>query len=428
MTLSSLARLAIVGCLLVAAGCGDARAPTVPTPPSTPAPGSGLEVAFTLAVDALGSQDALTGVSEVTVDASVSPGSKLRYLVDFGDGTTATQAVARHVYATAGRYQVTVTVTDAAGRTATSSRSLVVASPLGTWLYSGYLALAQTVEVRTLTLTAQEGLTVRGTLKRAGEQTAITGTLTEDRRVRLVADHPPETLEGAVPSRLSGNRAAWVLTSRGGPADGETLAYTPVDEPSGPGPDAVLKVRFFSFSAPYAIAGISPILFDGSTSRGEGLTYFIEFGDGQVETSSTAVHPIDKAGEYTAQLTVVDRFGRLDSETVAFRVRTLVICCGGSWKSSNSIVSSSLTIRAQNGSAIAGTFDEDGHHAEFGQPFTGAVDADGSVRLTIEDSGVTLDGKLTLGPYWDSPRLVLRYVSGPHNGTTLTFYFDDGPG
>src|SRR6266550_3347526 len=60
--------------------------PTTPTRTS-PTPGSAPEPAFTLTMDRLGSQDALTGVSETTVDAGASTESGLRYLVDFGDGT-----------------------------------------------------------------------------------------------------------------------------------------------------------------------------------------------------------------------------------------------------------------------------------------------------------------------------------------------------
>jgi PKD repeat protein len=359
------------------------------------------------------------------VDARASTGSGLRYLVEFGDGTTTTDEVAQHVYDAAGAYRVTLTVTDASGRTATRSRPLVVASPVGVWLYSGYLARAHAVEVRTLTLTAQDGLTVRGLLKTARErETVVTGTLTPDRRIRLAVDHPSETLEGVVPSVLSGDRAVWTLTSRGGPADGETLTYIPrIGEPSGPPPDAVLKMRFFSFSAPFAIKEISPILFDGSTSRGEGLTYFIEFGDRQVATTATAVHSIDEVGNYTARLTTVDRFGRSNVETAAYEVRTLVTNCDYcQWQGMGTYY---LTIGSQSGTAITGLF----HDYNVSPPvaFTGTVDADGDVRLRLANSNVTLVGTMTLAwRDYESNRLVLTYVGGPRNGQTLSFYYRNG--
>ena len=66
------------------------------------------------------------------------------------------------------------------------------------------------------------------------------------------------------------------------------------------------------------------MLFDGSVSRGDGLSYFLEFGNRQVAEASTATHPIEKEGSYQARLTVVDRFGRLDSESVPYAAMSLV--------------------------------------------------------------------------------------------------------
>ena len=365
----------------------------------------------------------MTGVSEVTVDAGGSTGAGLRYRVEFGDGTTASEAVSRHVYDVAGTYSVTVTLTDASGRTTTTSRELVVASPLGAWLYSGYLARVRAVEVRTLTLTARDGLTVRGVLTRAGAgESAVTGFLTPDRRIRLTVERQSETLEGVLPSVMTGERAALMLAARGGPADGETLTFTPrIGEPTGPAPDAVLKMRFFSFSAPFAIKEISPIQFDGSTSRGEDLRYFIEFGDQQFTTDATAVHPINQVGQYTARLTAVDRFGRSDVETTSFEVRTLV---ANGWYYWWEGAGGLIRIQSQKGTAVAGTLTL---YRNFDvTSFTGTADGNGDVRLALAGSDVALVGTLTLrwtGYY--SNELALKYVGGPHNGETLTFHFRD---
>jgi hypothetical protein len=87
---------------------------------------------------------------------------------------------------------------------------------------------------------------------------------------------------------------------------------------------ALLKMRFFSFGEPFAVKQISPVLFDGSGSRGEGLTYYLEFGDGQSTTAASATHPMQKEGKYVARLTVVDRYGRSDSETRELEACTLV--------------------------------------------------------------------------------------------------------
>ena len=423
MIRSRLFQLLVLAGLLASAGCDRSSPPsTAPTP--APSPGAGPDASFKLTVDALGSQDALAGVSEVTVDAGASTGSALRYRVDFGDGTMATEPIARHVYDKAGAYRIAVTVTDATDRIATASRELTVASPLGAWLYSAYIARARAVEVRTLTLTSQEGATVRGVLVRPGtSDSPITGRLTSDRRISLTIDRLGETLEGVVPSVLAPNVATWTLAARGGPVDGETLVFTArPGEPTGPGPDATLRMRFFSFGAPFGVKEISPILFDASTSRGDGLTYFIEFGDREIAQSVTAVHPIAEPGEYTARLTAVDRFGRANSETVTFEVRSLVT--KGyyvQWEGSGGI----LLIHTQRGTAITGDIFRYGGNPTI--PFSGNVNADGSVRLELAGSEGTLVGSLNL-PWTDyySNRLELTYVGGPRNGQTVTLHFRQG--
>ena len=315
-------------CMALAAGwfsvsCGDS--PTRPSQgPVQPPAGTDPVARLTVTIDSLGSREAVAALSNVTVDATGSTGGPA-VAIDFGDGTRVTQAVARHVYADAGTYTATVSVTDGSGKTSTASQQVVVASPLGTWLYSGYLTRARRVEVRTLALTAQTGTTVGGF---------------RTRTVNAIARSPPRSPTSGQsesfstikrrPWRSSSKRAdrragASGVVARGGPADNERLRFQPVrGSPVGTPPDAVLTMRFFSFEAPFAIRQISPIRFDGSTSRGEESTYYIEFGDGQVTTDAVAVHPMDRVGEHTARLTVVDRFGRSDSEATTYEVRTLV--------------------------------------------------------------------------------------------------------
>lgn len=67
-----------------------------------------------------------------SVDGSASSdpdGSIAGYAWTFGDGATATGAVASHSYATAGTYTIGLTVTDIAGQTAATTRSLTVTTP-----------------------------------------------------------------------------------------------------------------------------------------------------------------------------------------------------------------------------------------------------------------------------------------------------------
>ena len=302
-----------------------------------------------------------------------------------------------------------------------------MASPLGTWLYSGYLTRARRVEVRTLALTAQAGTTVRGFLNANRERDRpVTATLANERTIRIVLDDQTETLEGVLPSVLTGDPGPLELVARGGPADNERLRFQPVrGSPVGPPPDAVFTMRFFSFEAPFAIRNISPIRFDASTSRGDGLTYYMEFGDGQVTTDAVAVHPMDRVGEHTARLTVVDRFGRSDSEATTYEVRTLVAQGYYVWWEGPGM---HLSFTAQEGTRVAGSLFF--YHSDLNSPgttfsFTGTVNAEGQVRLRLA-TDVELTGTLRLGKTYESNRMVLTFAGGPRNGQTVTFIFRNG--
>ncbi len=68
----------------------------------------------------------------VSVDATASTdddGSIAGYAWTFGDGTTATGVTAEHVYAAAGSYPVTLTITDNGGATSATTRTVVATDP-----------------------------------------------------------------------------------------------------------------------------------------------------------------------------------------------------------------------------------------------------------------------------------------------------------
>jgi PKD repeat protein len=76
--------------------------------------------------------DAVTTNLKVDVDGSASTdpeGPVASYAWDFGDGATGSGATASHTYAAGGDYTVRLTVTDGAGATATTTRSVTVAPP-----------------------------------------------------------------------------------------------------------------------------------------------------------------------------------------------------------------------------------------------------------------------------------------------------------
>ncbi len=74
-------------------------------------------------------------------------------------------------------------------------------------------------------------------------------------------------------------------------------------------PQAVLRISPGP-DAPLGAAGYTPFVFDASASTGDGLTYRIDFGDGQSADTTITTHIVGTAGAKTARLTVTDRMGR----------------------------------------------------------------------------------------------------------------------
>ena len=88
-----------------------------------------LNVAPTAAFTAA-SPAPLTVDTDASGSSSGQAGEALSAIAwDFGDGTGATGATARHVYAAAGTYTVTLTVRDDSGAAASTSRAVAVAAP-----------------------------------------------------------------------------------------------------------------------------------------------------------------------------------------------------------------------------------------------------------------------------------------------------------
>ena len=151
----------LVGCALLVAACDHAA--TTLTQPSGPASNPGLpSPQLTVHVDSHGSSVAIVGVSEVTFDSRSTPGDKLRYEIQFGDGASATTPIATHVYATTGTFRATLTVTDAADRRSSTSATVTVKAVTGTWFYSDYNEGSRRAEAHRITLTAQDGGKLRG--------------------------------------------------------------------------------------------------------------------------------------------------------------------------------------------------------------------------------------------------------------------------
>lgn len=277
--------------------------------------------------DALDSPDAVTALSEVIAEATSPPAAgPLTYAIDFGDGTVTSAASARHVYGAPGTFTITATVTDGQSRQASDSRQLTVRTVSGSWFQAEYVRRSGRVEVRRLLVTEQSGATLRGVYRVTGSpDRAFTAALTPPRNVRISIESGA-SLDGVLPGRLEDESGTWPLDAHGDSVDGQRLEFRRIPgEPATSPPNAEMKVSFGDESAWAPYAALTPVGIDATVSRGSGLAYFIDFGDGFVAAASRAAHVVDVSASVTltAKVTVVDAFGRSDSESFMYHVDEL---------------------------------------------------------------------------------------------------------
>jgi PKD domain len=413
--------LTLVSLLAVAlTACGGSHPPTSPSSaPTTPSTGSGSAptAAITLKADAAGSRDAVASLSEVIVDASASTGTGLTYAIDFGDGASATTATAKHVYATPATYTVTATVTDAQGRKAGDTRQITVRDATGSWFQAGYVQKTTRVEVRRLTIDAQDGTTVRGTYRVTGDtDRAFTGTLTPPRDIRITAD-AGVSLEGTLPGRVSDDAELWTLIAHGDSADGQRLDFRAITSAPGvPPPDADMKISFGGDPAAWApIAAVTPVLIDGAASRGAGLAYFIEFGDGFVATTPQAAHVLDTSFSVplTARVTVVDRFGRSDQESFAYRDFDLAVGTNTAerdyWVQSGQNESLLVEFMSRAGRNYVGRAQLP---SVASTPALATLSEGPRIRIVLPELGLTYEGSLTMSAGFNATLAVVQHGGG----------------
>ena len=434
----------LVGCALLVAACDHAV--TTLTQPSGPASNPGLpSPQLTVRVDSRGSAVAIVGVSEVSFDARGTPGDKLRYEIQFGDGASATTPLAMHVYTTTGTFTATLTVTDSADRRSSTSATVTVKAVTGAWFYSDYNEGSRRAEAHRITLTSQDGASLRGVYSAIEEpDRVITGTVTADRNVYLEVADQGVRFDGLVPGDITSDLSLTVGGSRIG---GQTLMFRRAPgEATGPAPSARLSVQLDSRFTPFygaAVIGLTPFIFDASTSSGASLSYVLEFGDGEYTREFRASHaalrcgptsscPVSYRGSLTARLVTTDQFGRFDvaAQTFGPVVELLDWCCGSKWFNNfeNPINGSSewreLRFLSHDGRSVTGSYR---HPDAADSPFVGTFDGAGGIELTLLGGGITFKGSLVPHPSYSSyAALELTLRGGSADGTTLLFTWYEG--
>jgi PKD repeat protein len=214
----------------------------------------------------------------------------------FGDGSTASGPTPTHVYADPGEYTVTLTVTDAAGNTATD----------------------------TITVTTQDV---------TPPNADATSTLqpTEDTTVEFDATNSTDNV--AIDSYEwtfgDGTSATGATATHAYPDSGRyTVTVTVTDTAGNVGRDTLI-IQVQENSTLIADAGANrrvdedvSLVLQGTQSRSdEGIdTYEWELGDGTTATGPNIEHVYEQPGTYTVELTVTDQEGNVDTDMITVTV------------------------------------------------------------------------------------------------------------
>jgi hypothetical protein len=396
-------------------------------------------------VDGQPGATAIAGVSEVTINVggTFAGDTKLRPQVNYGDGQSSEQAASKHVYANSGTFHVTATMTDAAGRQASTAQDVSVSAVNGAWFQFGVNGVLHQFEARRFSI-QQDGTQLRGTYVAYGApDRGITGQLSANRRITLTTDDGAVAFEGVLPLSLTDATYPLTLMPLGSTA-GQTVRFDPVPTgaPSTP-PNAVLRVRnevpgatdyctlCYDSAAQYLYTGWEST-FDASQSTGDGLSFVIDFGDGTFANSALAHHVLltapSRLQQRTARAFVVDRFGRVGSGTASFWLTS--ISDPSYYYFTNSFQNPAtgdkeyrvLGFGDQNGTQVTGIY---GSYADGGRiPFTATLSGGNHIHLRLDD-GLEMDGTFTdqpppsAVPY--APWLILRVRGGSADGAELTF-------
>ncbi|KLR60603.1 PDK repeat-containing protein [Actinobacteria bacterium IMCC26207] len=263
---------------------------TVNVPPNVPptaaigSSGSGGLAPYAVTFDGSGSSD--------------SDGSVSSYAWDFGNGRTATGAVASANYTAPGTYTTTLTVTDNRGATGTATKQTVV---------TGAPNIAPSAVITTVSVAGTVPLTVNLSGGNSSDADGSIATYAWDLGNGQTATGPSAQ---AVFSSIGSYTVTLVVTDDRGATSTQTLTIN-VSADSNIPPGAVISSDVVSGTAPLQVN------FNGSGSSdvdGTIATYAWNFGNGQNGSGVTppaATYTLP--GTYTATLTVTDNKGATGS-------------------------------------------------------------------------------------------------------------------
>ncbi|QSG13369.1 Secreted protein, contains PKD repeats and vWA domain [Halapricum desulfuricans] len=228
-------------------------------------------------------------------------GNVTDYAWDFGDGTTAIGRTPGHTYQTAGVYQVSLTITDEAGGTATATRSVTVQDepPTARLSWGPY----QPTSGQIVSFDASGSTDPEDGISRY-EWDLGDGRTAGGQQVSHAYSVPGQYVISLTVVDATGNE--------------DTLTRTVAVEAPNQEPNAQ-----FTTSDQTVVRGTA-VAFDGSASSdpdGTLVAYEWDFGDGGIATGPTATYMFDTAGTFIVSLDVLDDQGARASDTVNVTVQ-----------------------------------------------------------------------------------------------------------
>ena len=264
---------------------------TVPTPAFTTSPAKPTVV------------DTVTFDASPTTDEGGPCGSACTYVWAFGDGTTGLGQIVRHLYASAGAYEVTLTVTDLAGTSASTSTVLVVAA----------------VPPPTISLTASRHPRPPGRASRSRRRPKRPRT-TSSGLYSWTWD------DGSTSNQTSSPTIVKVFDGAGTFA----VTVTATDDLGQTGSATQTVVVQNPLTASFTFSPTDPttadtVRFDASgstSSTGASIaSYAWDFGDGDTATTEIATNTFPTASTFVVRLTITDSQGNTGTVTQTVTVK-----------------------------------------------------------------------------------------------------------
>ncbi|MFD1587794.1 PKD domain-containing protein [Halorientalis brevis] len=238
----------------------------------------------------------------VTFDASSSfdpDGSVTSHQWEFSDGSTATGTTATRTYSATGTYEVTLTVTDEEGKSATDTLTVGVGTK------------APEARISTEKTTAITGETIR-----------FDGSNSSDPDGSIASyawDFGDGTTAIGV-SRTHSYSSTGTYTVRLNVTDNWGLLSTDTVDVSIVPNEPPTASASADDTAPNPGESITFDASDSTDSTGRIVSYEWDFGDGTTATGATPTHSYSSGGTYQATVTVTDVKGATDTDTVTIDV------------------------------------------------------------------------------------------------------------